>query len=85
MQSDTLIPPRTSRRPKLRPELLDARGVGELLGMSPAKVWAMDAAGTLPAPIRLGGSTRWRRRELVRWCAAGCPCRQTWASREVGR
>jgi predicted DNA-binding transcriptional regulator AlpA len=31
------------------------------------------AAGRLPAPVRLGGSRKWRWPEIEAWVAAGCP------------
>ncbi len=40
--------------------LLRVRDVSELLALSPRTVWRMASTGELPAPIRLGGSTRWR-------------------------
>lgn len=40
--------------------LLRVRDVADLLALSLRTVWRMAASGELPAPIRLGGSTRWR-------------------------
>lgn len=40
--------------------LLRVRDVADLLALSPRTVWRMATTGDLPAPIRLGGSTRWR-------------------------
>jgi predicted DNA-binding transcriptional regulator AlpA len=39
----------------------------------------MDAAGRLPAPVRIGGSVRWRLDEIRAWLDAGAPDRATWA------
>ena len=56
------------------PLLIDARDLARLLTVSPATIWRMRAAGRLPAPIRLTGSTlRWRRSEVLAWLDAGCP------------
>jgi predicted DNA-binding transcriptional regulator AlpA len=38
----------------------------------------MDAAGRLPAPLRIGGSVRWRAEEIRDWLDAGAPDRETW-------
>lgn len=46
--------------------LLRVPEAAALLGMSPAKVWALVAAGTLPS-IKIAGSRRIRRDELWRW------------------
>jgi predicted DNA-binding transcriptional regulator AlpA len=40
--------------------LVDIRVVSALLGRSRASIWRDVATGRLPAPIKLGGSTRWR-------------------------
>ncbi|HTV49187.1 MAG TPA: helix-turn-helix domain-containing protein [Phycisphaerae bacterium] len=38
--------------------------VAELLSLSRRQVWKLSSAGKLPAPVRLAGSTRWRRGEI---------------------
>ncbi len=38
----------------------------------------LTAAGLTPAPIRLGGSVAWSRRELTVWIDYGCPPRAEW-------
>lgn len=60
-----------------RPLLMTAQEVGELLGLSARSVWRLTAIGAAPRPIRLGGSTRWRRSEIERWVDAGCPSAAT--------
>jgi predicted DNA-binding transcriptional regulator AlpA len=40
--------------------LIEIRTVSALLGRSRASIWRDVATGRLPAPIKLGGSTRWR-------------------------
>jgi predicted DNA-binding transcriptional regulator AlpA len=39
-----------------------------------------DAAGRLPAALRIGGSKRWRYAEITAWVEAGCPTRAEWAA-----
>jgi predicted DNA-binding transcriptional regulator AlpA len=58
--------------------LLSIRHLAELLELSIRSVHRMNSAGRLPRPVRLGGSVRWRRDEVVRWIAAGCPSRHAW-------
>jgi len=53
--------------------LLTVADVAALLGVSPRSVWRMVQTGECPAPLRLRGCTRWRRAEVERWIAAGCP------------
>jgi prophage regulatory protein len=55
--------------------LLSAEKVAELLDISVRTLWRLRAADKLPAPIRLGGSVRWRADEIVTWIAEGCPDR----------
>ena len=63
---------------------ISARQLSQMLGVSLRQVWRLNAAGKLPQPIRLGGSVRWNRDEILRWFRAGCPSRQTWdATKEV--
>jgi predicted DNA-binding transcriptional regulator AlpA len=59
--------------------LLSAKQAAALCGISPATWARWNAAGRIPAPIRLSpGCVRWRRAELVAWCDAGCPDRHSW-------
>jgi excisionase family DNA binding protein len=53
-------PPPAKPAPKLTPELLTAKQVGELLSVSTRTVWRMLERGELPPPIRTN-------RKLVRW------------------
>jgi excisionase family DNA binding protein len=45
-------------------ELLRAREVADRLGIHLRTVWRWTAEGELPAPFRLGHTTRWRRRDI---------------------
>ena len=45
--------------------LVNDREAAELLGISRATLWRHSRSGVLPAPLRIGGATRWRRSELV--------------------
>lgn len=58
MMGDKKIPPQNSI-------LLNVLQVCEYLGgISEGKVWQLCAAGHLPAPVKLGRITRWRRADL---------------------
>jgi prophage regulatory protein len=64
------------------PLLIGAEVVAALTQRSVRSVWRDNAEGRLPRPLRVGGAVRWRREEIVRWVAAGCPSREEWDSRE---
>jgi predicted DNA-binding transcriptional regulator AlpA len=58
--------------------LVPADVAGPMCGRSEASWWRDHAAGRIPAPIKLGGSTLWSVEELRRWIAHSCPPRKTW-------
>lgn len=72
--------PRNGRRRKLLPLVADARRLARLLccGLRTVRTW--DAAGKLPAPLRVGGRVVWRLAEIRAWLRAGAPDRETWAA-----
>jgi predicted DNA-binding transcriptional regulator AlpA len=75
-------PPARKRR-RLSPLVVDARRLARLLcaGVRTVRTW--DAAGKLPAPIRIGGRVVWRVDEIRAWLAAGAPERKTWEARKA--
>ena len=78
MPADTplvLEAPAAAAEPAL---LLPARQAAALCGVSPATWWRWEAAGKIPAAVRIGSTVRWRRAELEAWTAAGCPSRAEW-------
>lgn len=69
--------PRPKGRP-LRPGLLRRERAARYCGVG-ASTWdRLTAAGRTPAPIRLGGSVGWSRRELNHWIENGCSPRAEW-------
>ncbi len=58
--------------------LLSASELGELLGVNKSTIWTWHSGGKIPAPVRIGGVTRWRRAEIERWLEAGAPPRERW-------
>ena len=60
--------------------VLCAADLARLLGISERTVWRLDSAGSLPRPIRLGRSVRWRMAEVQAWLEQGCPNRRDWES-----
>lgn len=54
-------------------ELLSADEAAAMAGVARRSWWRYVSAGKAPAPVRLGGSVRWRKTELLSWIEAGCP------------
>ncbi len=57
--------------------LSDQQAAG-LFGCSRSHWRAMQKLGQVPAPIKIGRNTRWRRAELVDWLNANCPPQHKW-------
>lgn len=51
-------------RAPLEKQLFNVQEVAACLGISTASVWRYVKRKALPSPIRIGGSTRWRRIDL---------------------
>ena len=73
-----------AHQPAAEPLLVDARTAARLFGIGLATWRRHDAAGKVPAPVRLGGGVLWRRAELADWTAAGGPDRRTWELLRAG-
>lgn len=59
-----------------RAQLLSDKSVAQLLECSRRKVWSMHATGSIPEPLRLGRSVRWRESDISLWLSLGCPSRE---------
>jgi predicted DNA-binding transcriptional regulator AlpA len=68
---------------ELPPLLVDITSLSELLQRSVASLYRDDAAGRLPAGLKIGASKRWRYAEIVAWAEAGAPCRREWEARRA--
>lgn len=49
-----------------------------MMGCSRSHWRSMDRLGQVPASVKLGRSTKWRRDEVIDWLNAGCPPRHQW-------
>ena len=58
--------------------LLSASELAVLLGVARCTVWTWHASGKIPMPVKIGGTTRWRRAEVERWLEVGAPPRERW-------
>ncbi len=74
LRSPPTDPPARKRR-RLSPLVVDARRLAKLLSAGVRTVRTWDAAGKLPAPIRIGGRVVWRVAEIRAWLAAGAESR----------
>ena len=54
------------------PELLTIRELAKVLKLSPRSIWRLVKNQQLPAPVRIGGSIRWRADDISLWIAKGC-------------
>lgn len=49
---------------EIKSELLSAREGAKILGVGLSTFWRLAAKGKVPQPIKIGGSTRWRRADI---------------------
>ncbi len=70
-------PVRRNRR-RLPPGLLRREAAARFCGVGESTWDRLTAAALTPAPIHLGGSVGWSRRELALWIDHGCPPRAEW-------
>jgi predicted DNA-binding transcriptional regulator AlpA len=68
--------------PALPPLLLPARQAAALCGVSEATWWRLHSAGRVPAPVRLGGRTLWRRSDVLAFVEMGCPDRKSFEAQQ---
>jgi predicted DNA-binding transcriptional regulator AlpA len=68
----------TPTDPASLPLVADARRLAPMLSAGLRTLRSWDAAGKLPAPVRIGGRVVWRLDEIRAWLAAGAPCRAEW-------
>jgi predicted DNA-binding transcriptional regulator AlpA len=62
---------------------ISARQLSQMLSVSLRQCWRLNAAGKLPRPVRLGGSVRWSRQEILDWFSQQCPDRRMWEARKA--
>jgi excisionase family DNA binding protein len=53
--------------------LMTAEEIAKLLQVSVRSIWRLRSAEAIPRPLKIGGSIRWRRDDLLGWISAGCP------------
>lgn len=55
------------------PLLITIRAAADMLSLSPRTIWRLVAAGRLSPPLKIGGARRFRRADIERVAAEGCP------------
>jgi len=65
----------------LAPLAVDVRGLATLLQRSVASLARDNAAGRLPAAVKIGSSVRWLVRHIELWLEWGCPSRAEFTAR----
>ena len=55
------------------PSLPSARDLAKILGVTISTIRRFDSNCIIPAPVRFGGSTRWRPEDIQKWIDDGCP------------
>jgi predicted DNA-binding transcriptional regulator AlpA len=62
--------------PSPNAELLNATAAADIAGVAERSWHRHVASGKAPQAVRIGRSVRWRRSDINRWIAEGCPpCR----------
>ena len=81
MTTAPTTPTQMPRRERVRTRgLLRRKAAAAFLDMGTSTFDRHDAAGLLPAAVRIGGCKAWSRRELLAWIEASCPKRSEWAA-----
>ncbi len=55
------------------PLLMDVGGVARLLSCSERHVYRLSQSKRMPKPLKLGALIRWKRADVEKWLADGCP------------
>jgi len=66
-------------------QLLSTREVADILGLSPRTVHRLNSTGKIIKPLRISGSVRYARTELMSWIKAEMPDRKTWKMMKEAR
>jgi prophage regulatory protein len=56
-----------------RIELMTKFEVASLLQLSTRTIYRKVQEGVLPAPVKIGDTSRWRKYEIEEWIQSGCP------------
>ncbi|MCH8853738.1 MAG: helix-turn-helix domain-containing protein [Planctomycetes bacterium] len=65
------------------PKLLNVSALAKCLSVSVRQAHRMNRSALIPRPLKIGGCTRWREREISEWMKAGAPVRSEWEKRAI--
>ena len=65
-------------------QLLTAKQLGLSLGLSQRQVFRLNSSGKIPAPVKIGGATRWKLSDISLWQDQNCPEREEFEARKGG-
>ena len=75
----------SATNPVLSPIAIDAKAAAAMFGLS-SRTWRrLNSSRQCPAPIRVGGSVRWRVDELKCWSECDCPSCTAWTWHRSGQ
>ena len=52
--------------------LIDVKQVAAMVGMAERTIWRLMNCGKLPMAMKIGGSRRWRKTDVLQWIDEGC-------------
>lgn len=58
--------------------LINVKQLSVILNVSSRRIWSMRSGGQIPLPVKIGGSVRWKTREMLDWIEQGCPPLRKW-------
>ena len=66
-------------------QLWDAKTFGQRLSLSKRQIFRLNSFGKIPAPVKIGGSIRWKISDVELWLKWDCPDRKTFeAMKQAG-
>ncbi len=59
---------------------INAKAFGQRLALSKRQIFRLNSCGKIPAPVKIGGSVRWKISDVELWLEWNCPDRRTFES-----
>lgn len=67
----------------VKPQMVTANQLGDMLGVSQRHIWRMKALGKLPMAVQIGRCVRWYLKDIERWLELSCPDMLSFASKKL--
>ncbi len=68
---------------KTTEKLLTTRAVANILSLSPRTVHRLNSSGKIIKPLKISGSVRYLKSELMAWIQASMPDRKMWEAMKM--